>query len=165
MRVKTISILLCWILILTSPGVMAQQSATPNQSWDVLRQTLTAGKVMIEKKTAKKVTGELNSVSDTELVIERKNKLETFKRDEVKNVWTVALPSRTKQKIFGGLGFAGGLLGGAMIAVALGFKQCGDSCTDEGIGIVAALVGLPIAGLFLGASTVKGKRTLVYTAP
>lgn len=165
MRVKTISILLCWVLILTSPGVLAQQTATANQSWDVLQQTLSAGKVMIEKKTGKKVTGELNGITDTELVIERKNKLETFKRDEVKNIWTVGPPSRTKQKIFGGLGFAGGLLGGAMIAVALGFKQCGDSCTEEGIGIVAALVGLPIAGLFLGASTVKGKRTLVYSAP
>ncbi len=120
---------------------------------------------MVEKKTGKKMTGELKSLSDAELIIERKNKLETFKRDEVKTVWTVAPPSRTKQKIFGGLGFAGGLMGGAMIAVALGFKQCGDSCTGEGIGIVAALVGLPIAGLFFGASMVKGKRTMVYSAP
>ena len=48
MRVKTISILLCWVLILTSPGVLAQQSAPPNQSWDVLKQNVSAGKVMVE---------------------------------------------------------------------------------------------------------------------
>ncbi len=66
MRVKTISILLCWVLILISPGVLAQQTAPPNQSWDILKQTLTAGRVMVKKKTGKKFSGRFNSISDTE---------------------------------------------------------------------------------------------------
>ena len=166
MRVKTISLLLCWVLLLTSPGVLAQQVQSPNQSWDDLRQTLTAGKLRVEKKDGKKVTGQLKSLSDTELVIEHKNKDLSIERQQVKTIWTVAPPSRVAQTVFGVLGFTGGLIGGAMIAVGLGFKQCGGSCADEGTGIAAALIGLPIAGIFLGHKLAgDGKRTLVYSAP
>ena len=166
MRVKTISLLLCWVLLLTSPGVLAQQVQSPNQSWDDLRQTLTAGKLRVEKKDGKKVTGQLKSLSDTELVIRRRGKDLGIERQQVKTIWTVAPPSRVAQTVFGVLGFTGGLIGGAMIAVGLGFKQCGGSCADEGTGIAAALIGLPIAGIFLGHKLAgDGKRTLVYSAP
>ncbi len=166
MRVKTISILLCWVLILTSPGVLAQQSAPPNQSWDVLKQNVSAGKVMVEKKNGKKFSGQLNSISGTELVIERKGKPEAFSRDDVKTVWTVTPPSRTKQTVFGAAGLAGGLFAGIFIAVGLGFKDCGGSCADEGTGVVAALIGLPVAGVLAGRWLAgSGKRALVYSAP
>ncbi|MDX2040995.1 MAG: hypothetical protein SF097_07095 [Acidobacteriota bacterium] len=166
MRVKTISLLLCWVLLLTSPGVLAQQVQTPNQSWDDLRQTLTAGKLRVEKKDNKKVTGQLKSISDSELVIERKGKDLNIERQQVKTVWTVAPASAVKRRAFSAMGFAGGLLGGAMIAVGLGFKQCGGSCADEGTGIAAALIGLPIAGIYIGHKLAgDGKRTLVYSAP
>jgi hypothetical protein len=166
MRVKTISLLLCWVLLLTSPGVLAQQVQSPNQSWDDLRQTLTAGKLRVEKKDGKKVTGQLKSISDTEMVIEHKGKDLSLERQQVKTIWTLAPPSRAKRTIFSAMGFTGGLLGGAMIAVGLGFKQCGGSCADEGTGIAAALIGLPIAGIFLGHKLAgDGKRTLVYSAP
>jgi len=145
---------------------MAQQPAAPNQSWDVLKQTLTTGKVMIERKNGKKVGGDFQTISDTELVIERKGRPETIQRSEVKTVWTVVPPSRARQTTFGALGLAGGLMGGVIIAVGLGFKDCGGSCADEGTGIVAALIGLPVAGLFAGRLMAgNGKRTLVYSAP
>ena len=35
---KIVAFCLCWVLIGATPGVMAQQTAPPNQSWDVLRQ-------------------------------------------------------------------------------------------------------------------------------
>ena len=35
---KIVAFCLCWVLILTAPSVMAQQTVTPNPSWDVLRQ-------------------------------------------------------------------------------------------------------------------------------
>lgn len=163
---KLIATCLCWVLILTSPGVLAQQTTSPNQSWDTLKQTLAAGRVMVEKKTGKKFSGQFNSISDTELVIERKGKAETFNRDEVKTVWTVIPPSRTKQTVFGAAGLAGGLFAGIFIAVGLGFKDCGGSCGDEGTGIVAALIGLPVAGVLAGRALAgNGKRTLVYSAP
>jgi hypothetical protein len=105
-------------------------------------------------------------VSDTELVIEGKGKSLSFSRDEVKNIWRVAPPSRTKQTIFGAIGLSAGLIFGVGIAVGLGFKQCDGSCADEGTGIVAALIGLPVAGALGGRALAgSGKRILIYSAP
>ncbi len=167
---KIAAFCLCWMLILTSPGVLAQQTNAPanapNQSWDALRQTLSAGRVQVQRKDGKKFSGEVLSLSDTELVIERKGKAESFKRDEVKKVWQVAPPSRRKRAIFGAIGGVAGFLVGVPIAVSLGFKQCGGSCADEGAGMLAALIGLPVAGAFAGRALAgKGKRTLLYSAP
>ena len=163
---KIIATCLCWILLLTSRGVMAEQVQASNQSWDALRQTLTAGKIQVEQKDGKKVSGQLKSISDTELLLERKGNDVRIERQQVKTVWTVDPPSRAKQTAFGALGLAGGLLGGVFIAVGLGFKYCGGSCADEGTGVVAALIGLPVAGLFAGRALAgNGKRTLVYSTP
>jgi hypothetical protein len=167
---KIAAVCLLWVVVLASPGVMAQQTNvpanTPNQSWDALRQTLSAGRVQVQRKDGKKFSGEALSLSDTELVIERKGKAESFKRDEVKKVWQVAPPSRRKRAIFGAIGGAAGFLVGVPIAVSLGFKQCGGSCADEGAGMLAALIGLPVAGVFAGRALAgRGKRTLLYSAP
>lgn len=166
---RIVAFCLCWIVILAAPGVRAQQTNapanTPNQSWDALRQTLTGGKLQVQRKDGKKFSGDLVSLSDTELIIERKGKTETFKRDEVKNVWRVAPPSRRKQVIFGAIGGGAGFIAGLTIAVGLGFKQCGGSCADEKTGIVAAVVGLPAGGVLAGRALAgNGKRTLIYSA-
>ena len=95
---KIFAFCLCWILILTAPGVMAQQTAAPNQSWDLLRQLQAGEKLEVERKTVKKkLSGKFVSQSDTELVIERKGKNESISRDEVKNIWHVKPPSRKKR--------------------------------------------------------------------
>jgi len=91
---KIIAFYLCWVLIFTAPGMMAQQGAAPNQSWDALRQLLAGDKLQVERKASKKkISGEFVGVSDTELVIERKGKNESLSRDEVKNVWRFVPPS------------------------------------------------------------------------
>jgi hypothetical protein len=95
---KSFAFCLCWILILTAPGMMTQQTAAPNQSWDLLRQLQAGEKLEVERKTGKKkVSGKFVSLSDTELVIERKRKNVSFMRDEVKNTWRVTPPSRWKK--------------------------------------------------------------------
>jgi len=164
---KIAAFCLCWIMVLTAPGVIAQQTTAPNQSWDVLRQLRVGEKLRVETKVGnKKVSGRMISLSDTELVIERKRKTETFRRDEVKNIWRVDPPSRRKKAIFGAIGGGVGFFVGLPIAVSLGFKQCGGSCVDEGIGAYAALIGLPVAGALAGrAMAGNGKRTLIYSAP
>jgi len=69
---KIAAFCLCWALILTAPGVMAQQTTAPSQSWDVLRQLQGGEKLEVEKKTGKKkVSGKFVSLSDAELVIVR----------------------------------------------------------------------------------------------
>jgi outer membrane protein assembly factor BamB len=158
---------LCWTAILTTPGVMAQQATTAYQSWEEMRQTLAQGKLQIERADGKKITGEMLSVSDTELVIDRKGKPEAFKRDDVKKVWRVNPPGRLKRGIFMGIGGGVGFFAGAAIAIGLAYNnQCGGSCADEKAGIAGALIGLPVAGVLAGKALAgKGKRTLIYSAP
>jgi hypothetical protein len=164
---KIVALCLCWVLIFTAPGVMAQQTISPNQSWDALRQLLAGEKVEVERKTVKKkVSGKVVRLSDTELVIERKRKNENFTRDEVKNIWRVAPPSRRKKVIFGVIGGSVGAFFGVGLAVGLAFNPCNGSCAGEETGAVAALIGLPAAGVFAGRALAgSGKRTLIYSAP
>lgn len=168
---KITAFCLCWLLILTAPGVMAQQTTTPNQSaiapkqsWGELRHMLVTGNLRVERKDGKKFSGEIIKVTDTELEINRKGKLESFRRDEVKKVWLIVLPNNRTR--FQDIGVISGFLAGIMITLELGFKECGGDCGDEKAGIAAAFIALPIIGLFVGrVLSGKSKRTLVYAAP
>ena len=144
---KITAFCLCWLLILTAPGVMAQQSTAPdmtaqqsttpnqspivpNQSWDPLRQLLAGDKLQVERKASKKkISGEFVGVSDTELVIERKGKNESLSRDEVKNVWRFVPPSPRDE-------------------------------SPAAVLVIAPIIGIP---LVLAAG--KDRRKLVYSAP
>jgi len=152
-------------IVFSTSSAMAQGAAQANQSWDVLRQLPVGQELQVERKSGKKSSGTLVSSSDTEVVLARKSKTESFDRNNVKRIWTVDPPSRTKKAIFGGIGAVGGAMAGVMIAVSLGFKQCGGSCADEGAGILAAIIGLPIAGALGGRALARGKHTLIYVAP
>jgi hypothetical protein len=165
---KVAAFCLCWIVILTLPGVRAQLAGAPNQSWDVLRQFQGGEKLEVEKKTGKKkLSGKFVSLSDADLIIARKGKTESFSRDEVKNIWRVAPPGRTKQAlgdICRGAGFASGII--ALIGVVgLGLRECDGGCADEGVGIVAALAGISVAGFLADRAMRKGARILIYSAP
>ncbi|HKQ91159.1 MAG TPA: hypothetical protein VJZ77_10770 [Blastocatellia bacterium] len=161
---KITAFCLSWLLILTAPGVMAQQAGAPNQSWDVLRQMAVVGNLRVERKDGKKFSGEIIRVTDTELEINRKGKLESFRRDEVKKVWLVVLPSNRTQ--FQTTGMIASILPMIIIIVNLGFKQCGGDCGFEKAGVLAAFIGLPIIGLLVGRALAgKSKRTLFYSAP
>jgi hypothetical protein len=165
-KMKIAAFCLCYVLILTAPCVMAQQANTPNQSWDDLRQLPAGEKLQVQRKTGKKkVSGSLVSIFDTELIIQRKGKSESFSRDEVKNIWRVAPPSR-KDEMIGALCLGAGLLFGVVVAMGIALdKPCGGDCADEEMGMVAALVGIPAAGFLAYRLLGKGKRTLIYSAP
>jgi hypothetical protein len=170
-KMKIAALCLCWVLIFTAPCMMAQRRTTPNQpsivpnqSWDVLRQTLVTGNLRVERKDGKKFSGEIIRVTDRELEINRKGKLESFRRDEVKKVWLVVLPSNRTQ--FQTIGAVSGALAGIIIILGLASKECGGDCGAEKAGIAAAFIFLPSIGLFVGGALAgKGKRTLVYSAP
>jgi len=162
---------LCLLSIFVAPGVMAQQPATPtqsstvpNQSWDVLRQ-LQGEKIEVERKTGKKkISGRIISLYDSELIIARKGKAESFRRDEVKNIWRIAPPGRVKQAL-GYICIGAGFYFGLVVAVGIGLRECDGSCVREGIGVVAALIGIPAAGFLADRALSKGKRALIYSAP
>ena len=159
---KIVAFCLCWVLIGATPGVMAQQTAAPNQFWDFLRQLQAGEKIQVEGKTGKKkLSGKFVSQSDTELVIERKRKNVSFGRDEVKNIWRVKPPSRKKRAILTAIGGGAGFFLGLIAAVEILFSKGGS----EG-GALAALIGISAGGALAGyAMAGSGKRTLIYSAP
>lgn len=65
------------------------------------------------------------------------------------------------------IGAAGGFALGVVSALSLSYRQCGGSCADERVLIGASLVGMPIAGGFLGYRLPGGHRTLttIYLKP
>jgi hypothetical protein len=159
---KIIAFCLCWVLIGATPGVMAQQTVTPNQSWDVLRQLQAGEKIEVERKTVKKkLSGKFVSQSDTELVIERKGKNESISHDEVKNIWQVKPPSRKKRAIFTAIGGGAGVFAGLITALGIALSEGGSEA-----GALAALIGISVGGAWGGyAMTGSGMRTLIYSAP
>ena len=173
MRKSFVALFLCWSLVLSATRVSAQDAnpiahatRAESQDWEVVRQLFTGEKVVIEKKDGKKLTGVKAGATDAELYIERRGKTVDLKRDEVQRIWRVAQPSRKKQWLFGGIGAGVGLVAGLGVATGLALKQCGGSCTDEGVGMVAAVVGLPAGGAAAGVALAGGgKRTLIYAAP
>lgn len=164
---KVAAFCLCWIVILTLPGVRAQQAGAPNQSWDVLRQLQSGEKLKVERKIGKKkVSGKFVSLSDTELVIERKRKNVSFSRDEVKRIWQVDPPNPTKRVLStmsgGSMGFTFGFLLG-LLFVAGG--DCGGDCGPGETGLIGATVAASAVGALLGHFMVESNRTLIYVAP
>jgi len=158
---KIVAFCLCWVLIGATPGVMAQQTAAPNQSWDFLRQLRAGEKIEVERKTGKKkISGNLAGLSDTGLVIERKGKNESISRDEVKNIWLVKPPSGKKRAIFTSIGGGAGVFLGLISAVAIAFEGGSEA------GAYAALIGIPVGCALAGyAMAGRAKRILIYSAP
>jgi hypothetical protein len=161
---KIAAFCLCWLLILTAPGVMAQQSATPHQSWDLLRQLQPGEKVRVQRKTAsKKFTGKLVSASDMELVIERKKKNVSFGRDEVKKVWRI-IPSSGHDKLKStSIGISAGAAVGLVTVLLIGLVSCQDGCGEAEFYV--PFFGIVAASGLLGYFMERGYHILIYSAP
>jgi|RhiMethySRZTD1v2_1073278.scaffolds.fasta_scaffold1160873_2 hypothetical protein len=161
---KTISFCLCWLLILTAPGVIARQGPARRQSWDLLRQLQPGEKVRLQRKTAsKKFTGKFVSASDTELVIESKGKNARFGRDELKNVWQMVPPGGydKMQAVIEGAGAGSGV--GLVIALLIAANTCETGC-DDGILYVPFFAALAAGGL-IGYFLERDYPILVYSEP
>lgn len=61
--------------------------------------------------------------------------------------------------------FGIGLIAGLSLTVSQSERYCGD-CRGTKVGLIAALVGLPIAGSLIGRKLASsGKRIVIYKAP
>jgi hypothetical protein len=174
---KITAFCLCWLLILTAPGVMAQQPTTPNQSstvpnqsptapnqsWELLRQLQAGENIEVERKTGKKkVSGDFVSLFDTELVIRRGFRDESLSRDEVKNIWRIKQPGFGKRVLFGVIG--GGL---ALLSVAGAFRAFDVGEEYLIVGTLIILAAIPIGAILAEylVSRKMTKRILIYSAP
>jgi hypothetical protein len=167
---KITAFCLCWLLILTAPGVMAQQPTTPNQSptapnqsWELLRQLQAGEDLKVERKTGKKkVSGDFVSLSDTELVIRRGFRNESLSRDEVKNIWRIKKPGFGKRVLFGAIG--GGL---ALLSVAGAVRAFDVGEKYLFVGALIILAAIPIGAILVEylVSRKMTKRIWIYSAP
>jgi hypothetical protein len=160
---KLTACLICFFV--WSPYASYAQT-TDRQDWQAVMQLPAAANVRVQTKDKHKKTGWFVAATDTEVKLEDDGEIFTFRRDEIKKLWQLREPNRTKQRIFSGIGTGAGLIAGVLTATSLGFKQCGGSCNDERVGIYAAMIGLPVAGGVIGYKLAgNGKPMLVYAAP
>jgi hypothetical protein len=154
-------------IILFSIQAFAQTVGSNLSEWENLRYLPSKQKIRIEKMDGKKMTARIRNAPDGELLIDRKGKSETLRRDDIKQIWMITNnASRKKTGIFAGIGAGAGLFGGVLAAYGIAMSGCDGSCDGEGAAIIAVLVGLPVLGGALGAVLAgKQQETLVYQAP
>ncbi len=160
--------LICLCLFLASMPISlaAQTPALALSDWQVVRQIPAGQEVRVQLQNKRKVWGFLVTASDTELQLEKEGVLTVLKQAEIKKVWHVTGVDRAKQRLFRGIGVGAGVFAGLLIAVPLGFQQCGGSCNEEKAAIAGAVIGLPVAGGLIGHKLAgNGKRVLIYSAP
>ena len=146
-------------------GEMALDSRTAPQSrsksdWNRVRDLETGSRVRVMLRSSVFKEGRLDAVEDDRItLVGSSNDRITIARTDIAEV---SRPMRGS--IAGGaLGAIGGGLLGIYSAVSLGFKQCGDSCSDEGTLMLASLIGMPVAGAWGGAKLfATGRWTVVY---
>jgi hypothetical protein len=89
--------------------------------------------------------------------------VETIDRDDVRLI-TTSRRSRGS-KAGAAIGGLAGAVAGLYAASQLVFKQCGDRCADEKLGIGLALVGLPAAGAIVGYKAMgRNVTNVIYRA-
>ena len=89
----------------------------------------------------------------------------TFERSTIQEVRLTTKRRGSKLGAVIGAGAAGFL--GVGLAIGLATKDCGDSCTDEKVGVAASLIGLPIGGGFAGYYLwpPRSRVEVIYTRP
>lgn len=166
MKIKLTAIFLS-LMILAQPSLALAQGAqlSSDQAWDLVKQTPLGEKLEVKLKDGRSAKGEMILASDSELSLSLKNQQAAeFKRNEIREVRRLLPPDPDKQKLFAGIGVGIGLMAGLAIAVSQAERYCGD-CRGERVGVVAAIVGLPIGGALLGRKLgSRGKRILIYRA-
>jgi hypothetical protein len=158
--IATIGLML--VLLLSSVRVTAQQTSTTGD-WGSLRNLPTESKLVVKLKTGKTVEGKLSSVSDTSLIVVKKNTQMELKRDNVASIYQVTKKSTTSSTLIG-MGIGAGA-GAGLGAIGVSTDNSGYDFDKLDKAFVAGLTVLGAgAGAITGYLVGKGssKRTLIY---
>lgn len=152
--ILTITLSLCLFAI----PLQAQGSLN---DWSRLNSLEFGSKLVVKLKNDKSVEGRLNSVSDSQLVVNVKNSNQELKRDDVLSVHRVTTKSATKATLIGaGVGAGTGAVIGAVGGRESDFDKL-DQAVTAGLTIIGAGVGA-VTGFLIGRS--GRKRELIYQA-
>ena len=140
-------------LALTAPSASDQEGG---DDWAKVRRLEPGSQVRVTLRDGAVREGRLDSVLDDRIVISPGSTLQRESIDRVER--------RTRGSIVGGIvGAAAGAFLGVFTAAHLAFRQCEESCADEKLLMGASLIGMPVAGGYLGAKFAPRRAwTTVY---
>lgn len=117
-----------------------EQSA---DDWGKVRRVEEGSQVRVTLRDGSVREGRLGAVTDDGMTVSGA----AIQRDVIDRV-----ERRTRGSLVGGIiGAAAGAFAGVYTAASLAFKQCGESCGDEKLLMIGSIIGMPIAGGYLGA--------------
>jgi len=143
------------------------QTENRSTSWSRVTGLAPETKIVVEVRGAAAVTRTFVRADESELIVkapESPDVLQRFPRQDIVTIKTP--PRRHGSKIGAAIGAAGGFVLGYAAAVNLAYKQCNGSCSDEKALMAVSLVGLPIAGGWLGyQANPRTTEDVIYRAP
>jgi hypothetical protein len=156
-----------WLETARGNAATAVQTGNRSTSWSRVIGLAPGAKILVEVRGAAAVPRTFVGADESELVVkapESRDVLQRFPRQDIVAIKTP--PRRHGSKIGAAIGAAGGFVLGYAAAVNLAYKQCNGSCSDEKALMALSLVGLPIAGGWLGyQATSRTTEDVVYRAP
>jgi hypothetical protein len=157
MQTRSLAITLIILGLLIQPLFLVGQTPAVND-WSGVKALPVEGRLLVETKDGKKIEGKLESVSDTDLSLSRKDKTVTVEKSDVKKIYRIGREPTAKTLVIGtGIGAAVG----AIVGVA---ALAGTGGSDDTGGVLTKFIA---AGAALGATAgalglAFKKRTLVY---
>jgi hypothetical protein len=152
-----------------APGNRATAVQTENRrtSWSRVTGLAPGIEILVEVRGAAAVMRTFVRADESELIVKTpglSDVLQRLPRQDVVAIKTA--PRRHGSKIGAAIGAAGGFVLGYAAAVHLAYKQCNGSCSDEKAFMALSLVGLPIAGGWLGyQASSRTTQDVIYRAP
>jgi hypothetical protein len=156
-----------WLETARGNAATAVQTEDRSTSWSRVIGLAPGTRILVEVRGAAAVPRTFVRADESELVVkapESPDVLQRFLRQDIVAIRTP--PRRHGSKIGAAIGAAGGFVLGGAAAVNLAYKQCNGSCSDEKALMALSLVGLPIAGGWLGyQANSRTTQDVIYRAP
>jgi hypothetical protein len=147
-------------IILAYSPVSAVQQSSPSAEWSAVKAMPEGDEVNVKLKSGESLRGKVMSVTDTSLLISRKNKTETLNRSDISEVYQVRGKAAKGKFALIGAGV------GAGVGVGMGAARNSPPVDDGRIyPIMGAVIGGGIGAAvgFLFGQT-RRKRVLIYQA-
>jgi hypothetical protein len=145
----------------------AVQTEDRSKSWARVIGLAPGTKILVEVRGAAVASRIFVRADEFELIVKVPELSNVLQRLPRQDIVTVKTPPRRRGSVIGAaIGAAGGFVLGYAAAAHLAYKQCNGSCSEEKALMALSLVGLPIAGGWLGyQADSRTTQDVIYRAP